>query len=680
MTQQVDDHDEDPLEFARTAVPPSPASAEGAQARDGMAPTGPAADRRRTEATRVAARVVADVGAVATLIAILWWLEGHDGGFHTPSLGRAVLVSLAALPAVWLESRRLGRTGLLLLALWSVGALAALAFAGDRTEWPAGTLVLAVPPLVFGAARHVARQPWGPVALVALVSVTFGLYWRRSLLQWWGWLLADETPRWMALTWHNQSGTLMAALGVFALGLAGTLRRPLHLGFAIVAALGLTGAWFSGSRGAVAASVFGIGIVTIGTARQRSRGRALEVLATVAALTALTIAALGSLPGTGTPVADPISARTQSATISGSLRIGHMQAALGMIADRPLTGFGPGTYRTMARSFTPSGSRLTAGAHNEYLEAFAEGGLPLGLALVGAVGAGLVAAGRRMRRSGLPDADGDGTRLGGDQPWRSGVSLGASACFVTLSVHQAIDFDWQYPILPALAAVTLGVLTVERTAPAPVPSRGRLTLRLGSLLALVALASAGAWGIAAEVDAGRRAGAATAEQYSRSFTPWDSSKAMLVSRHLWRGGDGAFAVEAMDRTADWNPALPAVRTVSALARYRHGLVDADTVVATLDPPATPFWAYIWVAEDLGFEDRDTAIEVADEAAALMPTYREWGFTDQFDRVTRLRVLLRLEEGACTEARSALEGSTMGDLTASPDVVASLERSIDRACA
>jgi hypothetical protein len=78
-------------------------------------------------------------------------------------------------------------------------------------------------------------------------------------------------------------------------------------------------------------------------------------------------------------------------------------------------------------------------AHDDYLQALAEGGLLLGLPFLGACGAiafGLLRVGRSRVHSRVVDV-------------RTGVVVGA----IALMVHAAVDFDWTYPALFCLAAI-----------------------------------------------------------------------------------------------------------------------------------------------------------------------------------------------------------------------------------
>ena len=94
-------------------------------------------------------------------------------------------------------------------------------------------------------------------------------------------------------------------------------------------------------------------------------------------------------------------------------RTGAWAAALEMTRERPVVGWGPGTYaaeftphrlkaeiRTRRRYVNPLLTSSYSEAHCDYLQAFAETGVPGGLTLLVAVGALFVAVGRSAARPG----------------------------------------------------------------------------------------------------------------------------------------------------------------------------------------------------------------------------------------------------------------------------------------
>ena len=92
-------------------------------------------------------------------------------------------------------------------------------------------------------------------------------------------------------------------------------------------------------------------------------------------------------------------------------RLGPWATAVQMAAERPLTGWGPGTFgaeyvahrleleiATRKRFVNPLLTSSYGEAHNDYLQPFAEAGVPAGLALVAAVALLLRGLGSQVRR------------------------------------------------------------------------------------------------------------------------------------------------------------------------------------------------------------------------------------------------------------------------------------------
>lgn len=153
----------------------------------------------------------------------------------------------------------------------------------------------------------------------------------------------------------------------------------------------------------------------------------------------------------------------------------------------PAVGVGYGALESSAAKLTPSTAPRSPLAHNDYLQALAEGGLLLGvpfLAAGTAIGVGLLRGLRSRARRRVLDV-------------RTGLIVGAGA----LMAHAAIDFDWTYPALFTLAAIVSAAAIApalrrpdDPTLRADVkhPTRPRVRLALVAVLAI----AIGAGGIA----------------------------------------------------------------------------------------------------------------------------------------------------------------------------------------
>jgi hypothetical protein len=134
-------------------------------------------------------------------------------------------------------------------------------------------------------------------------------------------------------------------------------------------------------------------------------------------------------------------------TLASPDRSGAVAAALGVAAEHPLTGAGPGQADLRSRG-ADGGTRFFGYAHNEYAQVAADLGL-VGLGLLAVL---LVALGRllwRARATGPPVAG-----------WAGVVA--ATAAF---AVHSGFDFVWHLPAV--LLTVTLLVGVVLPAPPGP---------------------------------------------------------------------------------------------------------------------------------------------------------------------------------------------------------------------
>ena len=147
-------------------------------------------------------------------------------------------------------------------------------------------------------------------------------------------------------------------------------------------------------------------------------------------------------------------------------RLLQLRSSLGMLGSFPVFGVGLGAYRDIYFRYQPPelspGKMYFPFAHNDLLQLVVELGL-VGTALclfaAWRVAADLVGA-HLLGRGRCPVGGGerDGARRG--EAWSVGVGLGAVTAVLALCVHSAFDFGARIPANGFLAAACLGIATV----------------------------------------------------------------------------------------------------------------------------------------------------------------------------------------------------------------------------
>lgn len=584
--------------------------------------------------------LLGDLSQLPLLLAACWYLAGVDGGFATPPVALVGLLGLVAAPVAMREASLLPRAGRALLALWGLGPLVALAFAADRSLFVHPTLTYALMPLMGLAALRLWRREWGPMALGGVLVVSLALYWRDAASGWVGALLSPEgEPRWLALSWHNQTAALMAAFGVTFTGMALMLRRRLPVGVAaVLGAAGLTGVWLTGSRGGLLVTAAGLLVVTGAAVRRRGVVVPLAALVAVAVVATGLVLALSTSGDAAGVVEQPLATRPANTGDSFAYRFYHAEAAVKMFAERPLTGQGIGAYRRVAPNHSRPDVFLTAAGHNEYAEMLGEGGLLFGMAGVGLIGVALLLVVRLVWRAGEAAAGPRDDRLG------EALAVGAAGTVATMGVHAAADFDWLYPVLAFLLALALGIVYAYLRSDTATPVRGWRDY--AAALPVVALLVVGLGGAAAE-----RWGFPGAE--IPGAAPWQSQTYRLEALTLIEANDPGEAREVLAEAQAWNPGDQALRTAGALADYALGRAAADDVTATLVPGRSRFFTYNMAAAALiDGGDYDEARAVLRDVLALEAEYAAW--KTESTKLDSWLLMIRLEGTAagCDAAREA----------------------------
>jgi O-antigen ligase len=612
--------------------------------------------------------VAGDTAAVVLLLAATVYLAGHDGGRPLAPSARVAMLGLLALPALAGELRRLTPRLHLLLATLALGPLLAAVLAPIRAGMARPLLAAAIAPLAFLAARRIWRREWGPWALTAVLGLALGRAWYQAMLAWWGSADGGGAPQWLALSWHNQSGTLMGAGGAGVLALAVTLRGRGGAFAAVAAAPLLAAAWLSGSRGAVIAVVVGMLLVVAAALRRRPVRAVAGAALTVLVLTVGAVAGLTSMTVEG---GQPVAERDQDAAGNFQARIGHAEAAARMAISRPLTGYGPGSYRWASVAHYPEDTNLTASAHMEYLEAFGEGGIVWGLpVLLAALGVAWLGLSVLRAPPAPPDPEAESGRPRASATTREAGQVAALGAAAVLGVHAAVDFDWDYPLLVALLAVAAAVLHAQHR---PVTSRSMTAASerdpagwssTGATLAAMGLLALAAVFAASPMLAGTSA-------------PWNLEARLIEAVAAMADGDLDRAEEQLATAARWNPGSPALPVLDALLAYERGERSAEQVVGVIDPGGTAVRDQLLVAQRLvDAGEPDAVEEMLQRLQPVIDARVRWGSRGPATGLARWKVEATAEAEGCAAAQQRLDGLAdwlRGHDADPAEVVAEVER-------
>jgi O-antigen ligase len=529
----------------------------------------------------------------------------------TRAVFAAAFLSLPLLAVL----RRLSRTTLILLVGVAAGPGLAWAVAPYRAGGARPMLVAVATVLAFLAARHLWQRPWGPTALAALIGTALVRAWYGAFLAWWGSGMDGGRPQWLALSWHNQSGTLMAVGAVLGLSAALLGSRRVAAGGAAFGGAFAAAAWLSGSRGAVLAAVLGLVAVLV-AARGRGIGRLLRASLAMGLIAVVTAAALSALVPSGH---QPLTARAQTAEHNLSARLGHAEAAVRMAIAHPLAGTGPGSYRWASMEVYRDDTNLTASAHNEYLEAFGEtgliGGLPVAVAALAAAWLVLLTVARQ------------GSISGHAAPTRPIGVLAACGVVTVLGVHAGVDFDWDYALLAVLLAVAVAVLHAERPA---APNCAGWVRPLAGLLLVGAAAQAVAVGFLG---------------FPEQHAPWRFNLAAVQAAVA--DGDLQTARTELERLERWNPGSPALPVLAAAIDLRDGASGPDRLKAFVETRRVPSQVQLFAVQELllagGVEE---AAVILDRLAPVLDDRRAWGVQETVFLTARLRLITEHAATGC----------------------------------
>jgi hypothetical protein len=328
-----------------------------------------------------------------------------------------------------------------------------------------------------------------------------------------------------------------AAAAVAGLGAAVALdpeRRRLATGLLVAAPLPLLGAWLAersrvgdvqapselivrnGRIVVVAVVLLGIAqAFVVPRALDRLAGRAGRLVTRALLLLAAAAGTAAALHVVGSGLGD---------------RPAYWHVALADVHAHPGLGSGPGTFAVrwlMART-TPG---AVQNAHSLYLETLAELG-PVGLALLlAALAVPIVCAVRR----------------------RSPVSAIACGAYLTGLLHAGLDWDWQMPVVMVTTLVCGAAVVVDARRDGSVRPRTRQILAAAAALLVLAasLETAGNSALASAARGGRAAAAAALA--AERWQPWSAEPQRLLGQAYLAAGDRVRARVAYEHAARREP-------------------------------------------------------------------------------------------------------------------------------
>lgn len=423
---------------------------------------------------------VAVLGAVAFVALPV----AHASGGQDSGWAAAAAVSLAAALIFARPWKHLSSTVLVMAALVTGLALVVLATTGVGRRGAVAAMAYGLGAGLLVTVASYARTPGRRGAIAAVVCAGGVAQFAWALVPWWG--RGDPSAAMVGTYyWHNQYAAALVAPGILGLAMVLENKEPWRGAGWVAAPLAFAGVLLSSSRAAMGCLIAGwVSVAVIGWLRTSRRGTfSLRVVA--ATLLSLSVALALPGPPLFSQRVSPLSA-TQDRAASGETlqsnalyRTDFWREAMAVTQAYPLTGAGYGRLGAEARALVPTSWPKSALAHSGPLQAFADGGVPLGVALLlGLAGVAFTLL-RRLWRPG------PSSRV--DQLTVTGGAVAALA----LLAHSSVDFDWAYPVLAATFGIVAGLALGNRASR---PSPGRTSLvPVAASLALAVLLVVGIW-------------------------------------------------------------------------------------------------------------------------------------------------------------------------------------------
>jgi O-antigen ligase len=342
--------------------------------------------------------------------------------------------------------------------------------------------------------------------------------------------------------------TLPLALTGFDAAAPGGARRRRA---ALIVAATVAGLLLTLSRGAWVAATAGVVLLVL--LRPDLPWRRIALASTVGAALAASLAALRF---GGEEVRAALGRR---GSVDGRVRM--WDATASMIAQRPLTGWGPARFPVVYPPFQRDHLRargehavtdLTDHPHNEYLHLAAEAGLPAALALLAVFGVALAEA--TMRRTGA----------------------GAAAALVALAVHGCVDTTLRLPVTMMVFCVLLVSVFNDAAAARALPRRPlsaplRATLAVLAVLAVMQatrllVVDRALAGARRALAAGDAAGAQRVAEEALQLEPSHGELWTIVALASQEAGDASGARAAAARARALRPAPELIYMMAELER------------------------------------------------------------------------------------------------------------------
>jgi len=292
---------------------------------------------------------------------------------------------------------------------------------------------------------------------VATFLSIFGLFKRLGAnpFPWWDYGDLKYVPDFLSSTYGNNNhlaGYLEMAIPLI-LGLLLTGLRPSILFILVyLSLLLLTALVLTLSRGGWIGSLLGLSFMASAMLTSRYFKRKGFLMALIGGSLALSLIVLSS-----TPVVERVRTVMQRAQeTSFHSRMVAWKGVAQMIGEHPLLGTGPGTFASVFTQYQPAGlSRRFTKAHNDYLHATSELGLPLVVILAWMIMA--------FYKKGF-------NKLENPSRLVRGTTLGAMSGVTAILFHSIIDFNLHIPANALLFTVLVAIVV----APLPQGNMGRM--------------------------------------------------------------------------------------------------------------------------------------------------------------------------------------------------------------